>query len=99
MRGSNAGAVNNALIADALSFGIDGVLIAGCRDDQCHYVNGNQLVETRSVDLADKLRKMIIEPERVRFEQLEVRDSQRYVDLVRSYVEELKKMGPNPFKN
>ena len=54
--------------------------------------------ETRSVDLADKLRKMIIEPERVRFEQLEVRDSQRYVDWFDLW-EELKKMGPNPFKN
>ena len=94
-----AGAVNNALIGDALSFGIDGVLIAGCRDGQCHYVKGNQLVQTRSVDLTDKLRKMFIEPERVRFEPLEIRDSRRYVDLVRSYVEELKMMGPNPFKN
>ncbi len=94
-----AGAVNNALIADALSLGIDGVLIAGCRDGQCHYVKGNQLVQTRSIDLADKLRKMIIEPERVRFEHLEIRDSQRYADLVRSYVEELKRMGPNPFRN
>lgn len=94
-----AGAVNNALIADALSLGIDGVLIAGCREGQCHYVKGSQLVQTRNVDLTDKLKKMFIEPERVRFEHLEIRDSRRYTHLVRSYVEELKKMGPNPFKN
>lgn len=94
-----AGAVNNALIADALSLGIDGVLIAGCRDGQCHYVRGNELVQTRSVDLGDKLRKMMIEPERVRFAHLEIRDSRRYADLVRSYVDELKRMGPNPFKS
>jgi heterodisulfide reductase subunit A/quinone-modifying oxidoreductase subunit QmoB len=94
-----AGAINNALIADAISFGIDGVLIGGCRDGQCHYVKGNELVQTRSVDLGDKLKKMFIEPERVRFEQLEIRDSRRYVDVVRSYVEELRRIGPNPFKN
>jgi len=93
-----AGAVNNALIADALSNGIDGVLIGGCQDGQCHYVKGNQLVQKRSGDLADKLKSMMIEPERVRFESLEIRDSGKYVDLLRSYIAELKAMGPNPFK-
>jgi heterodisulfide reductase subunit A/quinone-modifying oxidoreductase subunit QmoB len=93
-----AGAVNNAVVADALSFGIDGVLIAGCRDNECHYVRGNQLVRTRSSDLSDKLQKMMIEPQRVRFENIEIRDSQRYVELVNLYLDELRAMGPNPFK-
>jgi heterodisulfide reductase subunit A-like polyferredoxin/coenzyme F420-reducing hydrogenase delta subunit len=93
-----AGAVNNALVADALSFGIDGVLIAGCQDDQCHYVRGSQLVKKRSGDLAEKLRTMMIEPERVRFESLEIRQSQKYVNLLQAYIEDLKAMGPNPFK-
>lgn len=93
-----AGSVNNALVADALSFGIDGVLIAGCQDDQCHYVRGSQLVRKRSDDLGEKLRTMMIEPERVRFESLEIRESQKYVDLLQTYIEDLKAMGPNPFK-
>ena len=93
-----AGSVNNALVADALSFGIDGVLIAGCRDDQCHYVRGSQLVQKRSGDLGEKLRAMMIEPARVRFESLEIRESQKYVDLLQAYIENLKAMGPNPFK-
>lgn len=94
-----AGSVNNALIADALAFGIDGILIAGCKDSQCHFIKGNQLVKTRSEDLADKLKKMVIDPGRVRLETIEIRDSRRYAALIREYVEELKKMGPNPFKN
>lgn len=93
-----AGSINNALLADALSFGIDGILIAGCKDGQCHYVRGSQLVRTRSADLSDKLKKMMIEPERVRFENLEIRDSGRYIELIHSYIKDLKAMGPNPFK-
>jgi heterodisulfide reductase subunit A/quinone-modifying oxidoreductase subunit QmoB len=93
-----AGAVNNALIADALSAGIDGVLVAGCPDGQCHYVKGSQLVQKRSGDLADKLKKMMIDPSRVKFATLEIRDARNYADLLQSYVEELKAMGPNPFK-
>ncbi|MEW6669280.1 MAG: hydrogenase iron-sulfur subunit [Thermodesulfobacteriota bacterium] len=93
-----AGAVNNALVADALSIGVDGVVIAGCKDGQCHYVRGNQLVQKRSGDLREKLKSMRIEPERVRFENLEIRDSWKYVQILNAYIEELKKMGPNPFK-
>lgn len=93
-----AGYVNNALVADALAFGVDGVLIGGCQDGQCHYVTGNQLVRKRSDDLSDKLQKMMIERDRVRFANLEIRDSTRYVEITRSFVEDLKAMGPNPFK-
>lgn len=93
-----AGSINNAFIADALSFGIDGVLIAGCKDGQCHFVKGNLLVKTRREDLAEKLQKMVIEPERVRFESIEIRDSERYVKLIQGYLEELRRIGPNPFK-
>ncbi|MDI6725516.1 MAG: hydrogenase iron-sulfur subunit [Smithellaceae bacterium] len=93
-----AGAVNNALIADALAFGIDGVLIAGCKDGQCHYVRGNQLIKTRSDDLQAKLQSMIMEPGRVRLANLEIRDARTYVELIREYIEELKRMGPNPFR-
>jgi len=93
-----AGAVNNALVADALAFGIDGILIAGCPDGQCHYGKANQLVKIRSDDLAEKLQKMIMERERVRFESLEIRDSRKYRQLIYAYLEELRKLGPNPFK-
>ncbi|MEW6264248.1 MAG: hydrogenase iron-sulfur subunit [Thermodesulfobacteriota bacterium] len=93
-----AGAVNNALIADALSLGVDGVLIAGCEDGQCHYLKGSQLIRKRSGDLADKLKQMVMEPERVRFESLGVRQAGRYVRLIDEYVNQLKELGPNPFK-
>lgn len=98
IRVSCAGAVNNALVADALSIGVDGVLIAGCKEGQCHYVWGNRLVQKRSDDLSDKLQNMRIERERVRFETLEIRDWERYVELLNGYIADLKDMGPNPFK-
>jgi coenzyme F420-reducing hydrogenase delta subunit len=93
-----AGAVNNALVANALSLGIDGVLIGGCKDDQCHSVTGSALVRKRSGDLSEKLRSMKVEPERVRFEALEIRDSKKYIDLLNAYIKDLERMGPNPFK-
>jgi heterodisulfide reductase subunit A-like polyferredoxin/coenzyme F420-reducing hydrogenase delta subunit len=93
-----AGYVNNALIADALALGIDGVLIGACQDGQCHYVKGNQLVSKRSDDLSDKLQKMMMERDRVRFVNLEIRDSEKYTATVEQFVQDLRAMGPNPFK-
>jgi len=93
-----AGAINNATIADALSCGIDGVLVGGCRDGQCHYVRGNELVRKRSSDLAEKLRKMRMDEARIRFEAIEVNDARRYRDLLHEYVAELTRLGPNPFR-
>ena len=72
--------------------------MGGCQDGQCHYVKGNQLVKKRSGDLGDKLKSMMIDPARVRFATLEIRDARKYVDLMQSYIAELKAMGPNPFK-
>jgi coenzyme F420-reducing hydrogenase delta subunit len=61
-------------------------------------VKGNQLVRKRSDDLSDKLRKMMIEPDRVRFVNLEIGDSAKYAKVMRLFVQELKAMGLNPFK-
>lgn len=93
-----AGAINNAVIADALACGIDGVLVGGCRDGQCHNVRGNQLVRERSGYLAEKLRKMRMGEGRVRFEAIEVNDARRYADLVRDFVGQLDQIGPNPLR-
>ena len=93
-----AGAVNNAVVADALSLGVDGVLIGGCQDGQCHYVRGNELVSKRSGDLRDKLKSMMIEPERVRSESVEIQEAERLVTILEEYIEDLTTLGPNPFK-
>ncbi|MFP4658337.1 MAG: hydrogenase iron-sulfur subunit, partial [Desulfonatronovibrionaceae bacterium] len=93
-----AGALNNALIADALSLGIDGVFIGACPEDTCHYVKGNELVRKRYDDLVDKLKNMSMDPERVIFAGLGPRDIQEYVDFLHSGIALLKEKGPNPFK-
>lgn len=93
-----AGYVNNALIADALALGIDGVLIGACEEGQCHFVRGNELVRKRGDDLSDKLQKMMIERDRVRVCALGIREFTKYAETIHEFVEDLRMMGPNPFK-
>ncbi|MFW5733739.1 MAG: hydrogenase iron-sulfur subunit [Oceanidesulfovibrio sp.] len=93
-----AGAVNNALIADALSYGVDGVYIGACPDGTCHYVRGNELIRKRSDDLVDKLKNMAMDAERVAFEGIGPRDVDLYAESLRACLETLREKGPNPFR-
>ncbi|MBE3582242.1 MAG: hydrogenase iron-sulfur subunit [Thermoanaerobacteraceae bacterium] len=62
-----SGAVNMSLVNDALSHGIDGILIAACRENQCRFKRGNMLVASRIQNLQETLTRMMIEPERVQY--------------------------------
>jgi heterodisulfide reductase subunit A/quinone-modifying oxidoreductase subunit QmoB len=93
-----AGALNNALVADALSLGVDGVLVGGCVEEECHFREGSRLAATRARAMEEKLAQMRLEPARVRFVNLGINQAERFADLTAAYAEELKALGPNPFK-
>ncbi len=93
-----SGAVNGMIISEAISKGVDGVLIAGCPDNQCHYLQGSSLAKTRLTDISNKLKEMYLEPERVRFISISRDEPEKFSETVRKYVEELKKLGKNPLR-
>jgi heterodisulfide reductase subunit A len=59
------GRVDFRYIFEAFEKGADGVVVAGCLKEQCHYIDGNLLAERR-VEAAKKSLKVLgIEPERL----------------------------------
>lgn len=95
------GSLNVVLIADAFSRGIDGVLLIGCRsgdDYQCHFVRGSELAERRLANVQETLDRLMIERERVRLVHLAISDFDRLPALTAGFVEEMKRLGPNPYK-
>ncbi|MEW6545737.1 MAG: hydrogenase iron-sulfur subunit [Bacillota bacterium] len=93
-----AGSVNVAWVTDALTSGIDGVIICGCSADQCHFVRGSDLARTRLENMRETLQRMLIEPERVRMATLAINDPEAYVRLLQEFVTDLRRLGPSPFK-
>lgn len=61
------GAVNAALINDALSSGIDGVLLLGCQHGPCRERRGDLVTIQRLANLKETLERMMFETERVRY--------------------------------
>jgi quinone-modifying oxidoreductase subunit QmoB len=95
------GSINTVWIYDALASGFDGILQIGCKPGdnyQCHYMHGSELNDTRSANMQKTLSGMMIEPERIKTEFLEISDYYKIPALINSYVNAIKKMGPSPFK-
>jgi len=85
-------------ILEALKKGADGVLVAGCHPGDCHYQSGNYKTNRRIKLLKKLLEEMGVEPQRVRFDYVSASEGHKFASVVTEFVDELKKMGPNPLK-
>lgn len=95
------GSINNILIADSLSVGIDGILLLGCKygqDYQCHFVRGSELASIRLGALRETLDNLALEPERLALEQIEYSDWDKVGKSVDNFIETVRKFGPNPYR-
>ena len=95
------GSVNKIWINDALSHGFDGILQIGCKpgeDYQCHFIQGSDLTETRAVNFQETLESMMLEPERIKTEFIEINEYNRIPEIIEEYMEIIEEIGPNPFK-
>lgn len=95
------GSMNLIWIADALSKGIDGILLLGCKhgeDYQCHFVKGSELANYRLGKIAETLNRLALESDRVRMEQVSIMDYDRIPQLIEDFAKRLEEVGPNPYK-
>ncbi len=96
------GSINKVWISDALSHGYDGILQIGCKpgdDYQCHFIHGSELNEQRGANLQETLQTMMLEPERIKTEFVEITEHNEIQQIINDYVEEIELIGPNPFKS
>ena len=94
-----SGRVDPSFILEALKDGADGVLVAGCHlPSDCHYISGNFKALRRIKLLKKVLEQFGIEPERVRLEWISASEGDKFATVVKDMVEQIKKIGPNPFK-
>jgi quinone-modifying oxidoreductase subunit QmoB len=95
------GSMNIVWIADALSRGIDGVLLLGCKfgdDYQCHFVRGSELANRRLENVKETLQRLQLESERIRLVQLAFNEYDTLPDVINQFAERIREIGPNPYK-
>jgi quinone-modifying oxidoreductase subunit QmoB len=95
------GSVNAIWVADAMSKGIDGVMLMGCKygdDYQCHFVKGSEICNRRKENIAETLNRLGVEPDRVAQYQVAIDEYDKVPEMVEEFMTMIFEKGPNPFK-
>ncbi len=93
-----SGMVHPNIVIDALTKGADGVLMCGCHPGDCHYLEGNLKAEARAEAIKLMLQDFGIEEERFRLEWVSASEGARFAQVVTEMTEEIKQLGPSPYK-
>lgn len=83
----------------AFEKGVDGVLIAGCLEGGCHFIDGNLFAKRRVNATKKILEECGLEPERLRMENISAAMAKSLVDIINEMVNTIKELGPNRLKN
>ncbi|TNF34451.1 MAG: hydrogenase iron-sulfur subunit, partial [Gammaproteobacteria bacterium] len=95
------GSVNTIWLTDALNSGYDGVVLMGCQkgdDYQCHFVKGSEMAHYRMGKIADTLKTLNLEEERVATYEVAITDVERAPRLIDDMAATIEKIGMSPFK-
>ncbi|MBU1052397.1 MAG: FAD-dependent oxidoreductase [Proteobacteria bacterium] len=95
------GSTNVIWIKDALSQGMDGVCLLGCKhgdDYQCHFVKGSELASIRMKKIGEALQSLALENERVAQFEVAIDEYDKIPKILGDFVEIIEGLGPNPFK-
>jgi F420-non-reducing hydrogenase iron-sulfur subunit len=93
------GKVEMEMILSAFERGIDGVLIAGCLEGGCHFIEGNLRARRRSDHIRQVLDEIGVGAERLRMVNLSAAMAPTFVQRVQEIVETVRKLGPNPLRH
>jgi len=93
-----SGMVHPNLVIESLTKGADGVVICGCHPGDCHYLEGNLTAEKRAEAIDLMLEDFGLEPERFRLEWVSASEGKRFADVMTEVVEQIKELGPNPYR-
>ena len=88
------GKVDPLHLLKAFEDGADGVIVAGCLEGQCHYLEGNLRARKRVAYVKRLLAELSVEPERVEMFNLSSAMGARFAEIVEEMTERIKKLGP-----
>jgi len=89
-----SGSVSPLYIFEAFNCGADGVLVSGCHPGDCHYIKGNMYARRKLLLVKKLLEHLGLEPERFRMSWVSAAEGQKYTQVIKELVKELKPLGP-----
>jgi F420-non-reducing hydrogenase iron-sulfur subunit len=93
-----SGMINPDYVLRAFERGADGVIVAGCKYTDCHYIDGPVKCDAMFAKLKRLVHILGLEDERLRREMISTSEGTVFARVVGEFVEQLKRLGPSPFK-
>lgn len=90
------GRLETEFFMKALENGADGVLIAGCLEGGCHFIEGNLAAKRRVTYTQQILEEIGLEKERLRMVNVSAAMARPLADTIIDMVETVRKLGPSP---
>jgi len=92
------GKVEIDYILAAFERGVDAVIVAGCLEGGCHFVEGNLRARKRVERAKEMLEEIGLEPERLEMFNLSSAEGTRFAEIVGDMSQRLSKLGPSPLR-
>jgi F420-non-reducing hydrogenase iron-sulfur subunit len=80
----------------AFEKGADGVLVAGCLEGGCHFIEGNLFAKKRVNYTRNMLTELGLEEDRLRMVNISASMGRPFTELVTEMIETVRKLGPSP---
>lgn len=84
------------MLLRAFENGADGVMVIGCLEGDCHYVNGNIRARARVERVYKILEQINIGPDRIRMYNLSAGEGAKFAAFTSEFVEQVENLGPSP---
>jgi coenzyme F420-reducing hydrogenase delta subunit len=91
-----SGRIEPEFIMKAFEFGADGVMVTGCKLDECHYISGNFRAKERIVTTQEIMDMIGLGGERLGAFWLSAAEGEKFAQNTNDFVERIKALGPNP---
>jgi coenzyme F420-reducing hydrogenase delta subunit len=91
-----SGRIEPEFIMKAFEYGADGVMVTGCKLDECHYISGNLRAKER-IETTQQILDMIgLGAERLGVEWLSASEGEKFANTLCEFVDKIQALGPNP---
>jgi len=85
--------LNPSIVFESFFYGADGVLIAGCHPQDCHYETGFLKAETRYESIKEMLAEANINENRIKIISISAGEGEKYAKAITQFKEELSNLG------
>ena len=82
----------------ALEDGADGVMVLGCMEGDCHFLQGNLRARRRVESVKKIIAEAGLEPERIEMFNLSSAEGSKFVQYAKQMTERIRRLGPSPLR-